>query len=205
MPETTKQEPVLLALQVLAPSRRTRSARNTRKIQAPPAYTASTPNKQENVYPSTFFATPPESTTTPASTPTPLPSEQYTGDWKVDAIAAVEYLHTSERIHITEKRSLSVPPPPSKKADADLSPIRSQPLSPRRTHLLSRSRQRFNPPSKQSDSLRTSSKSTPSAPRKRAKLLRDKDGKPVMACLFCRGRKIACGPPPQGSDDPTCK
>ncbi|KAI0783184.1 hypothetical protein C8Q75DRAFT_726413 [Abortiporus biennis] len=28
--------------------------------------------------------------------------------------------------------------------------------------------------------------------------------KPVMACLFCRERKIACGPPPPGSKDRTC-
>ena len=29
--------------------------------------------------------------------------------------------------------------------------------------------------------------------------------KPVLACLFCRERKIACGAPPVGSADPTCK
>ncbi|THH17247.1 hypothetical protein EW146_g3525 [Bondarzewia mesenterica] len=29
--------------------------------------------------------------------------------------------------------------------------------------------------------------------------------KPALACLFCRERKIACGPPPPGSDDMTCK
>ncbi|TFK54565.1 hypothetical protein OE88DRAFT_1655298 [Heliocybe sulcata] len=29
--------------------------------------------------------------------------------------------------------------------------------------------------------------------------------KPVLACLFCRGRKIACGPPLPGSKDKTCK
>ncbi|KAF9478619.1 hypothetical protein BDN70DRAFT_808504, partial [Pholiota conissans] len=28
--------------------------------------------------------------------------------------------------------------------------------------------------------------------------------KPPLACLFCRGRKIACGPPLPGSDDKTC-
>ncbi|KZT18848.1 hypothetical protein NEOLEDRAFT_1142826 [Neolentinus lepideus HHB14362 ss-1] len=31
------------------------------------------------------------------------------------------------------------------------------------------------------------------------------DKKPVMACLFCRERKIACGPPPPDSEDRTCK
>ncbi|EGO00421.1 hypothetical protein SERLA73DRAFT_168168 [Serpula lacrymans var. lacrymans S7.3] len=28
--------------------------------------------------------------------------------------------------------------------------------------------------------------------------------KPALACLFCRGRKIACGPPVPGSKDKTC-
>ncbi|TFK66521.1 hypothetical protein BDN72DRAFT_771886, partial [Pluteus cervinus] len=28
--------------------------------------------------------------------------------------------------------------------------------------------------------------------------------KPSLACLFCRGRKIACGPPILGSKDQTC-
>jgi hypothetical protein len=29
--------------------------------------------------------------------------------------------------------------------------------------------------------------------------------KPPLACLFCRGRKIACRPPPSESTDKTCK
>ncbi|KAG6832036.1 hypothetical protein H0H87_003017 [Tephrocybe sp. NHM501043] len=29
--------------------------------------------------------------------------------------------------------------------------------------------------------------------------------KPPLACLFCRGRKIACGPPDPGSSDRSCK
>ena len=29
--------------------------------------------------------------------------------------------------------------------------------------------------------------------------------KPIMACLFCRERKIACGPPAPGSPNPRCK
>ena len=29
--------------------------------------------------------------------------------------------------------------------------------------------------------------------------------KPLLACLFCRGRKIACGVPLSGSVDKTCK
>ena len=34
---------------------------------------------------------------------------------------------------------------------------------------------------------------------------RSQDKKPALACLFCRGRKIACGPPQPGSKDKTCK
>ncbi|KAI6134681.1 hypothetical protein EV401DRAFT_1095091 [Pisolithus croceorrhizus] len=30
------------------------------------------------------------------------------------------------------------------------------------------------------------------------------DKKPALACLFCRGRKIACGPPLPGTKDKTC-
>ncbi|PPR07423.1 hypothetical protein CVT26_013739 [Gymnopilus dilepis] len=33
---------------------------------------------------------------------------------------------------------------------------------------------------------------------------RQLDKKPPLACLFCRGRKIACGPPLPGSPDKTC-
>ncbi|KAI0039979.1 hypothetical protein FA95DRAFT_1452543, partial [Auriscalpium vulgare] len=28
--------------------------------------------------------------------------------------------------------------------------------------------------------------------------------KPALACLFCRERKIACGPPVPGSNNPSC-
>jgi len=34
---------------------------------------------------------------------------------------------------------------------------------------------------------------------------RPAEKKPPLACLFCRGRKIACGPPIPGSKDKTCK
>ncbi|KAL4073773.1 hypothetical protein V8B97DRAFT_1936134 [Scleroderma yunnanense] len=33
---------------------------------------------------------------------------------------------------------------------------------------------------------------------------RSLDKKPALACLFCRGRKIACGPPLPGNKDKTC-
>ncbi|KIL66170.1 hypothetical protein M378DRAFT_401669 [Amanita muscaria Koide BX008] len=31
------------------------------------------------------------------------------------------------------------------------------------------------------------------------------DRKPILACLFCRGRKIACGPPATGTGEKTCR
>ncbi|KAF9566801.1 hypothetical protein CPC08DRAFT_703765 [Agrocybe pediades] len=34
--------------------------------------------------------------------------------------------------------------------------------------------------------------------------MRQLEKKPPLACLFCRGRKIACGPPIAGSPDKTC-
>lgn len=45
-----------------------------------------------------------------------------------------------------------------------------------------------------------SSRMSPSLPSKR-----QAEKKPPLACLFCRGRKIACGPPVAGSKDKTCK
>ncbi|KAG6860566.1 hypothetical protein C0995_009780 [Termitomyces sp. Mi166 len=188
MPTPLDQEPVFLALQVLAPARRTRLARNTRKAHLhPPPYTAAASSKQENVYPSTFFAAP-ESThasaasvspthASAASASPPFEQPQYSGDWEADAFAAAKYLDT----------------PLPKKSDAGASLTCAVSLRKDRHGPSSRLRQRPN----------MLHKPNPSS-RKRAKLLRDKNGKPVMACLFCRTRKIACGPPPQGSDDPTC-
>ncbi|KAF6761166.1 hypothetical protein DFP72DRAFT_1062191 [Ephemerocybe angulata] len=43
--------------------------------------------------------------------------------------------------------------------------------------------------------------SSRSTKRKRGK---DADKKPPLACLFCRGRKIACGPPAPDGDGKTC-
>ncbi|KAG5735461.1 hypothetical protein E4T56_gene12867 [Termitomyces sp. T112] len=204
MPTPCDQERVFLALQVVAPARRTRPARSTRKVNPrPPPYTPLKPEKRENAYPSTFFATPPESTRTSSPNSPPFDQLQYTGDWEADAIATAEYLQKSERtlIHGAEKPTFSVLPPHSKESYADVSPTCARRFSSRKNHPSSHPRHRSNMPSKL---LASGQQLTFPVPRKRAKLLRDKDGKPVMACLFCRGRKIACGPPPAGSDDPTC-
>ncbi|EIW83497.1 hypothetical protein CONPUDRAFT_164428 [Coniophora puteana RWD-64-598 SS2] len=57
-------------------------------------------------------------------------------------------------------------------------------------HVKHRSRSRSNSPK-----VRLS-------PNPSARKLAEK--KPALACLFCRGRKIACGPPLPGSNDKTC-
>lgn len=47
--------------------------------------------------------------------------------------------------------------------------------------------------------------SRPSMPLSPLPTKRQLEKKPPLACLFCRGRKIACGPPVPGSTNKTCK
>ncbi|KAG9227042.1 hypothetical protein CCMSSC00406_0010004 [Pleurotus cornucopiae] len=42
-------------------------------------------------------------------------------------------------------------------------------------------------------------------PPKLSTIKKNAEKKQILACLFCRERKIACGRPPEGSEDPTCK
>ncbi|KAG6863547.1 hypothetical protein C0991_005181, partial [Blastosporella zonata] len=132
---------------------------------------------------------------------------QYTGNWEADAIAAHEYLHNADQGHveIVNNATISIPATPNR-------PVMNAPPT-RRHHLThgklgrpsSRSRPRPYLPSSRPRSNSGDKSTTPPPPRKRPTTqLRDKHGKPLMACFFCRGRKIACGPPPMGSDDHTC-
>ncbi|KAL4261953.1 Zn(2)-C6 fungal-type domain-containing protein [Pleurotus pulmonarius] len=41
-------------------------------------------------------------------------------------------------------------------------------------------------------------------PPKLSAIKKNAEKKQILACLFCRERKIACGRPPEGSEDPTC-
>ncbi|KAG0707043.1 hypothetical protein DFH29DRAFT_898132 [Suillus ampliporus] len=66
--------------------------------------------------------------------------------------------------------------------------------SPSRTHD-----RRTRSPYQRSPSPRGALRITPPPHPKRSM-----DKKPALACLFCRGRKIACGPPVPGSKDRTC-
>ncbi|OAX39730.1 hypothetical protein K503DRAFT_715893 [Rhizopogon vinicolor AM-OR11-026] len=54
-------------------------------------------------------------------------------------------------------------------------------------------------PSRRSPSPRGACRISPPPHQKRSM-----DKKPALACLFCRGRKIACGPPVLGNKDRTC-
>jgi hypothetical protein len=71
----------------------------------------------------------------------------------------------------------------------------SQNDSPSHTHCES-----TESPRQRSPSPRGALRISPSPHPKRSM-----DKKPALACLFCRGRKIACGPPVPGSKDRTCK
>jgi hypothetical protein len=62
----------------------------------------------------------------------------------------------------------------------------------------------FSPPPSQPQQLDSTSSST-STTTTDSPILVTPGKKPPLACLFCRGRKIACGPPPPGSTDKTCK
>ncbi|KAJ3563306.1 hypothetical protein NP233_g9017 [Leucocoprinus birnbaumii] len=46
---------------------------------------------------------------------------------------------------------------------------------------------------------------TPTAAAASSHGKRNPEKKPALACVFCRGRKIACGPPPKDGDGKTCK
>lgn len=131
-------------------------------------------------------------------------SVQLTGHWSTDAHAANECL-----LHAPAPRHAEVP-----KIIAADQPVVNAP-STRRHHLTHRLRKavraQSHPYTKgDSPSSSPSRKSSP-APRKAkskaAKEKRSSEGpkKPLLACLFCRGRKIACGAPPEGSTDNSCE
>ncbi|KAG6840591.1 hypothetical protein C0991_005681 [Blastosporella zonata] len=176
-----------------------RSPRNTRTVRPSPyAYPTSRKSHRSS---SEFFS----SFCVPSSTAC-LEQRRYTGDWETDVIAASKENHASgNSFIIMENPAPSLYSAP-KKRNVEAPPSRRHSVTrrPHRPAALPRSRPR--PHSSKAGKSCGGPERTPHLlPRKRSKpLLRDKDGKPLLACLFCRGRKIACGPPPPGSDDPTC-
>ncbi|KAG6900532.1 hypothetical protein C0995_003552 [Termitomyces sp. Mi166 len=207
-PSYDNDDVVLRALHLLAPARR--SSKKTRRL-----HVHSTPasRNQKNIYPSTSptssistLDTPPSSPTfsqSLSSQPTIVPSSAprviYTGNWETDAMATEEYVHLASN---TKNPTISIPA-----SALPLLPIKPHlaagPSLPRRHRQAPRQRPHpYSLPPRRSSSRECSTSG--SLPNKRPKVNRDKNGKPIMACLFCRGRKIACGPPPKGSNDPTC-
>ncbi|KAG6901890.1 hypothetical protein C0995_006843 [Termitomyces sp. Mi166 len=195
---------VLHTLRVLVPGRRASKKTGKSHIHSPPSS-----QKQRNIYPSTSPTSSISTFDIPSSLPTPsrslssqptiVPSNApRISNWETDAMATAEYLAMS-----TEKNpTISIPVPA-----LPLSPIKPcivASLSPPRRHRRA-PRQRphpYSPPPRRSSSPECSTSVSP--PNKRSKVTRDKNVKPKMACLSCRSRKIACGPPMMGSSDPSC-
>ena len=75
------------------------------------------------------------------------------------------------------------------------------PLSPKAKKRATSTSRKGSPRLKEMSPKRLALRLSPAPPSK--KLASDK--KQTLACLFCRGRKIACGPPLLGSPDRTCK
>ena len=99
------------------------------------------------------------------------------------------------------------PSPPTSRESDGSSPggtqqqhhFHSQSLSPKaKKRAISR---RWSPRLKSMSPKRPALRSSPALASKKLAL----DKKQTLACLFCRGRKIACGPPLLGSPDRTCK
>ncbi|KAF5368164.1 hypothetical protein D9615_010191 [Tricholomella constricta] len=126
---------------------------------------------------------------------------QFTGDWAGDAIAADPLLHAPRPSN--PEQTLLPESIPWDTPVVDVPPTHHHLTYRHNRNSRSRSRShRYMPRKSSSPSM--SRASSPQPPRKRVKAIRDKDGKPIMACLYCRGRRIACGPPPPGSADQTC-
>ncbi|KAG6849913.1 hypothetical protein H0H93_003781 [Arthromyces matolae] len=181
------------ALQILAPSRR--PIRNTRKVGIHQLqYTTPKPSPASP----DFFSTSQSAGTHDVSSPSSSEAH-HTCDGESETIA-VSSGEPSSKNQTIAKPELSIDIPAPKKLTR--SPVSGKSPSSSKARL-SRPRP-YSPPKSRSPS--TSPQPTSSLPRQRkprGKLPRDKDGKPIMACFFCRGRKIACGPP-HDSDDPTC-
>ncbi|KAG6901896.1 hypothetical protein C0995_006849 [Termitomyces sp. Mi166 len=178
---------VLRKLQVLVPGRRASKKTQKLPVHSPPAS-----RKQKNIYPSTC----PTSSTSTLDTPSSPPSSRslsfqpttvssdvphviYTGNWETDAIAAAEYVHFAKSTG--RDPTVSIPMP-------------ALPLLPIKPHIVAH----LSPPPHRSPPECSTSMSPPN---KRSKVIHSK---PKRACPFCRSRKIACGPPPRGSNNPAC-
>ncbi|GLB37979.1 putative GAL4-like Zn(II)2Cys6 (or C6 zinc) binuclear cluster DNA-binding domain [Lyophyllum shimeji] len=133
----------------------------------------------------------------PASS-SPFVPPQFTGDWEADAIAA-------EKVLIALRPSQEPRPVVPSMNPQGVSLARPQSPGPGLVHRKSAvARSRSHPYPPRTSRSPSGSRASPPRRRKPATVARNEDGKPIMACLFCRGRKIACGPPPPGSGSTTC-
>jgi hypothetical protein len=129
---------------------------------------------------------------------------QLTGHWSADAQAASEHL-----LHAPAPRRAQIP-----EIIAMDRPVVDTP-TPRRHHLTYRLRKAIRAQSHpyingKSKSRSPSRMGSPGPRKGRPRVPKPKmdpraPGKPTLACLFCRGRKIACGPPLEGNKDNTCE
>jgi hypothetical protein len=99
--------------------------------------------------------------------------------YAVEADRAYTLAHSSAPEHCPAASSASQPPPRPV-------PILTPPIVPSQAH------ERTSAPGSHTGPAQDDKKD--SAPKK-----------PALACLFCRKRKIACGPPPPDHPDRTCK
>ena len=100
---------------------------------------------------------------------------------------------------LSKSRPQQISPPPTIRDDHPDIPFQSHSPAPSPSHAP-RSR-----PNKTSKNGLTSKRRAPAHPSPVLGKLCQPDGKPILACLFCRGRKIACRQPLPGSVAKSCK
>ncbi|GLB43984.1 putative GAL4-like Zn(II)2Cys6 (or C6 zinc) binuclear cluster DNA-binding domain [Lyophyllum shimeji] len=126
---------------------------------------------------------------------------QFTSDWEVDAITAEKVLIAPQSSQPPQGPWPVVPSMNPK----DVSLARPQSPGPGLVHRKSAvPRSHDHPYPSRTSRSPSGSRTSPSRRRQPVIVARNQDGKPIMACLFWRGRKIACGPPPPRSGSTMC-
>ncbi|KIM78853.1 hypothetical protein PILCRDRAFT_823959 [Piloderma croceum F 1598] len=137
-------------------------------------------------------------TTSPASSPTESRQGQ---PWGTQMPNSQPSGYPAHDLHSVAPEALS-PPVSSPESDGCHSPSHTHTHSPK-TKLRAISRGWS--PHRRSPTPRASSQGMRLSPLpQNRKSSTDADKKPVLACLFCRGRKIACGPALPGSINQSC-
>jgi hypothetical protein len=127
-------------------------------------------------------------------TPKPVSLIGRTGDWRADELSH-QMLHAPVPRHPAQDVG---------SLDASITaPSTRRRISTRRPQKTRRSQS--HPYVGAKATSRPSSRMRLSAPPIKVRARRIVQSKPPLACLFCRGRKIACGAPPAGSEKKSCK